>query len=693
MAAFTTGGAGNWSSTTTNAPWAALGGSGTGGVPGSGDTVTITKAVTVDTSQAAGTSGATGVAAVTVSTGGTLTIATGATLTLSGDLILGVAGNPLFTMAAGSGLAWATPSGSQYVWSHINNAYSVINGTSGSHCTVSSSGLGSPPYMVGISGTYGITTSTYCDWSNIGDSSPSHKCALLNDSVKTFLASYNTFTGCGIFAIPWPGATQIVQYLYNSHTSTVGTKCLLNSGVNALTTGTRQIIGCDFDQTTAIYPLGWTIQYCTFRFQTAFVAYGPTAIFDSNFFWQQNGAIAFSNPGPLVSNSYTLTTNSSANTHNWNTSGTSNDCTFDSFIWDSSYCTSGDATSMFCIVGAPTTVQNVIFSRGIVLPGYNQKNPGTIVSIQTGTPKNNRLTMEHCTSALNGTTNGSRMCFFDENLTAGVTPTAVTATLSAVVSINKSAHGLTTGNTVYCSGFTNVSEINNLEWTITVVDSSNFTLNGSSGLGETWNSAGTYNKNNLPPGTIVSFKANLGYCLGGSPGGYWLDDATTYGALNLGNPSNLDYNSLYNGINATPDAYWSSSGQGYSYNAGSVPGTHDLDYTAGTHGNTAGQNPQFVDTTRSFASWGVIQLGGTPTATQILNWMFTNNLSIQIPALLAWVRAGFVVQNAAYQAASYSGDASTVDANGNAWPGGAPGIGAMAYASVTTTGAAALLAM
>src|SRR5574343_505782 len=48
----------------------------------------------------------------------------------------------------------------------------------------------------------------------------------------------------------------------------------------------------------------------------------------------------------------------------------------------------------------------------------------------------------------------------------------------------------------------------------------------------------------------------------------------------------------------------------------------------------------------------------------------------------------FADQNTNLKAASYPGDTSTGDANGNPWPGGAPGIGAM---GVNGSGAAAFL--
>ncbi len=73
--------------------------------------------------------------------------------------------------------------------------------------------------------------------------------------------------------------------------------------------------------------------------------------------------------------------------------------------------------------------------------------------------------------------------------------------------------------------------------------------------------------------------------------------------------------------------------------------------------------------------------GYSETLTWLTNSTNLPNLLSNLTSMMQWVRSGFAPKNTALQNASYSGDPSTADANGNAWPGGGPGIGAMAYNS------------
>ena len=113
----------------------------------------------------------------------------------------------------------------------------------------------------------------------------------------------------------------------------------------------------------------------------------------------------------------------------------------------------------------------------------------------------------------------------------------------------------------------------------------------------------------------------------------------------------------------------------YSPMSGSTaPGTGDLKNT----------NPQFLDTTRTLATWGGTTAGGgTATVAGAMAAIKANPSLVKqaTTGLLAWVRHGYCPTNSALKAASYSGDTSTADANGTAWPGSGPGIGAMAYTS------------
>jgi hypothetical protein len=99
-------------------------------------------------------------------------------------------------------------------------------------------------------------------------------------------------------------------------------------------------------------------------------------------------------------------------------------------------------------------------------------------------------------------------------------------------------------------------------------------------------------------------------------------------------------------------------------------------------------DPQFIDSTRNLASWGGTAAGGgVATVAGAINALKANPSLIgqATTGLLAWIRAGFVVQNAALKTGSYALDPSTADASGKPWPGSPPGIGAMAlFTSVTS---------
>ncbi len=138
-------------------------------------------------------------------------------------------------------------------------------------------------------------------------------------------------------------------------------------------------------------------------------------------------------------------------------------------------------------------------------------------------------------------------------------------------------------------------------------------------------------------------------------------------------PSLIDYCGGWNLQATNPSSTWyTNQANGDWDNYSSPPGVHDVN-----------ANPQFVASNRGMAGYWTSGLGNTTTGTstgdaqQAFNYIAAAPAT-RIPAFLAWTRAGFRPQNTAYQAASYPGDPSMADAAGNAWPGGAPGIGAMA---------------
>lgn len=147
--------------------------------------------------------------------------------------------------------------------------------------------------------------------------------------------------------------------------------------------------------------------------------------------------------------------------------------------------------------------------------------------------------------------------------------------------------------------------------------------------------------------------------------------ATGSAAVDQMAPTAADYNGSWNVPLAIP--YPSSpvtggfTGRGYNTVQSAVPGAHDL----------ADTDPHFVDSTRNLANWGLTIGQASQSAT--LAYLAAN--PSQVINMIRWIRAGFVPQNAVYSNYSYPGDPSTADANGNAWPGSGPGVGAMAWLS------------
>ena len=208
-------------------------------------------------------------------------------------------------------------------------------------------------------------------------------------------------------------------------------------------------------------------------------------------------------------------------------------------------------------------------------------------------------------------------------------------------------------------------------------------------------------------GEIASCRANIGWntvqATGAGNGQLILvnlDDNVSATASTLDTVTVSGHNCVYNCYTqttpSTPGIAITCNGVANTYGVrgyGNTTGvTHPLQIsTAGPLPNAQiGQAdttaaPQFVDPTRTFQTWGqrvanVNGDGSLPTVAATTAWIFAHGSSTQIPAVLAWVRAGFRPTAAALRGASYSGDTLTMDAAGNAWAGGAtPDIGAMSY--------------
>jgi hypothetical protein len=141
-----------------------------------------------------------------------------------------------------------------------------------------------------------------------------------------------------------------------------------------------------------------------------------------------------------------------------------------------------------------------------------------------------------------------------------------------------------------------------------------------------------------------------------------------------------DYNGMHNpsigvihcnGVDQNAPGYL-----GLRFSAAGFPQTR-----IGTHDFIA--DPQFFDPRfRNLELWGFDLHGTDGSAAQALAVLAADPSLIS--GMITWVKAGYAPTNIVYEASSYPGDTSTVDSNGNPWPGGAPGVGPMAFVAAST---------
>lgn len=143
-------------------------------------------------------------------------------------------------------------------------------------------------------------------------------------------------------------------------------------------------------------------------------------------------------------------------------------------------------------------------------------------------------------------------------------------------------------------------------------------------------------------GMVSSFRSNLGWDT--SARGYLMADSGTNDSVsNLVTSGNANYNNGYNVL------------------AGSnLKGYNNLEFSAGSPGaNDLAVNPNFVDSSRDFASWDT-SLGGAGTDSNAITEFRKRNLATfnsnyTTQNLIAYIRAGFAPTNSSLQNAGHDG--------------------------------------
>lgn len=412
MAAFTSKAAGNWSASG-QTTWNEM------GVPGNGDTVTITHAITVDANTTVGTSGVAGTAAVTINSGGTVTVAAGITWTVRGDILTATANTAVVdvvTLSAGAVLEFdasqaASPSTALYVC-RLGNAAGArarfkANGTSGSRCTVRSNASGgNGRFTLGGSNT-GFFDCTYTDFLRIGDASNAFNQSDIatNNANSRFVFTNCVFDACGSISTSaggTPGAAAVIQWEYNRTKNTAGGG--ITFGTNNAATGTRSIKFSVFDKQVTITYGPWTFEdnYC----HVAMSWNGSASNYHTS--WRRNflrtaGTGAAAAPAGIVYDSFILADHASANPRfltylaGTGTAGATVDGVIFEFTGTDA---NGDCMPMPGATGATTYT----LVRCIVLPNGGGSQSGDLVSALGGA--NITIVAEHNTVCATGNTSG-----------------------------------------------------------------------------------------------------------------------------------------------------------------------------------------------------------------------------------------------------------------------------------------------
>lgn len=407
-------GAGPW---TTTANWSTCGGT----FPGSGDTVTITHAISTTANVIIGTSPAAGTAAVTINSGGSVSVGNSLTFTLKGDMNLN-AGS--FTLGNGDTFTFdstgaSSPTTTAYkanIGTTHNTAQAFIsNGTSGARNTITSNTTGGAKPGAFTAGTGpwlqgGLIQATYTDFSKIGDASTDAMAFGATASGNTFSLDNCTLTTCGRINTAYaPADGSNVSITNCSFKSSAGSQSLTVNSSNGITSGTRKIQGCIFDKLVELYgPQGFTIggssagQWNMFDAGFATTTSGVWASFSNNLI--RGSSIA--NFGD-VTNSYFLDDADTDNPHFFTiASGQSVGFTWNGVVFEApSAVNSSDAGDLIGLAN-PATAQTYVIKNCLAVPSATGRTPGVLLSMLGGA--NSTAQVQHNTWVLtadDGTTN------------------------------------------------------------------------------------------------------------------------------------------------------------------------------------------------------------------------------------------------------------------------------------------------
>jgi hypothetical protein len=386
-AAFTSKASGNWSASG-QTTWNEV------GVPGNGDTVTITHAITVDTNTTIGSSPAEGTVVVTASAN--ITVNSGVTLTLRGDmalnncaLILGTGTGNAHLVFDASAASSPTTQNYRVVPGTAHNQASTfvdINGTSGAHCTVTShvsggNGYFGVDYLMG-----GIVQADYCDFSDLGSASQDAIQPYCSSAAgKQFWVKNCTFTDCGSINLTYTlnlAADINFEIEDCKFTGGLGSYDAYIPGSNR-TSGTRSIQRNYFGKSIYLSAGGFTVKdnYFNGKFYTS--GADSWAEFSGNLVVDDAADVAIILRGS-VSNCYWLENHTNVNPHGLQPFGTDVNQSVTNCVFEHTGTNNpGEGDHIVCNTN-PTSARTLTVTGNILLPNAAGHSSGALLSMGGG---------------------------------------------------------------------------------------------------------------------------------------------------------------------------------------------------------------------------------------------------------------------------------------------------------------------
>lgn len=671
MAAITSAGSGNWSSTTPNAPWPS------GIVPTTGDTVTISSGhtITLDID-------VTGLGAIT-SLAGTLTWSTlGKTLSLAGNITQVSTGT--MTFGPGGVLEFDNVGRTWTITPGFGNPSPVVqtSGTSASsRFTVrTASGGTNAKIVTSVNRWFVAFGLSYVDFVRIGDAS--NDCLQIDyqsatGKVATFTGC--TFTACGrVNMLTSPVASSGWTFSACAWTGSPGTNTLVTRG-SVTPSASRSVDSCVFDKPPS---LGWNgSSYTRNYFHRGFARTGAAASalwasFDGNFV-RQDAQTGYEVGGPYSNNVWVVDTPSAPAATGAATSATASTLTDSGAAWGTDgfaadgtdcwccYITGGTGAGQCRSVQSNTSTTLTLRMAWDVTP--DATSTYAIVE-HVANPHQTRFSQVPASSTCDVTDSAWYNGGADDNGECLSALTVSTATTNCRWNLFLRNAALSNSGDI-CS-------LDNTAGTL-VCEHNTFFAGGQSMILHSDGAA-------TSAGRITSLKSNLcvadpaktnDYLLSGQGSGAALGPYVIADVVNYSSPGSGTANVVtsgeadYNGTHGLKTGY---ALKGYHSNL-TTPGAHDVS-----------GDPQFVDAARTPLTWAV-SVGATASPSQVAQMAallahIQADTSRTKTLLLPYLRAGFAPTNTDLRDAGHDG--VTIGAVEGVFGGGGTGGGKVCRISI-----------